>query len=172
MRPAVVGDAEELSRAYRRNREHLRPWEPRRGEAFYTPEGQRARLREQVELAGAGRLVPWVLARDGVIVGVMTLSNVALGPFRSANLGYWVDAGHVGRGLATAGVRLVCRTADEVLGLHRIEAGTLIENAASQRVLDKCGFERIGVARDYLHIDGRWRDHVLFQRILNRRAPG
>jgi len=49
------------------------------------------------------------------------------------------------------------------LGLHRLEAGTLIDNLASQRVLEKNGFEAIGLARGYLHIGGEWRDHMLFQ---------
>jgi ribosomal-protein-alanine N-acetyltransferase len=36
-------------------------------------------------------------------------------------------------------------------------------------VLTRAGFERIGVAPSYLHIAGRWQDHVLFQRILHDR---
>ena len=50
------------------------------------------------------------------------------------------------------------------LGLHRLEAGTRIDNVASQRVLEKNLFTRIGVAPRWLHIGGEWRDHVLFQR--------
>ena len=49
--------------------------------------------------------------------------------------------------------------------LHRLEAGTLVDNFASQRVLEKNGFERIGLARNYLLIAGEWRDHVLFERV-------
>jgi [ribosomal protein S5]-alanine N-acetyltransferase len=32
-------------------------------------------------------------------------------------------------------------------------------------VLEKNGFEQIGLARKYLHINGAWRDHLLFQRV-------
>jgi ribosomal-protein-alanine N-acetyltransferase len=53
------------------------------------------------------------------------------------------------------------------LGLHRLEAGTLVDNAASRRVLEKNGFEHIGLARRYLHIGGDWRDHLLFQRVAD-----
>ncbi|MER7520417.1 GNAT family protein [Streptomyces sp. NPDC126499] len=106
-----------------------------------------------------------------VIVGSVTLSGIALGPFRSASLGYWVAEDHAGRGLATALVEEACRAAREELGLHRIEACTLLHNHASQRVLDKCGFERIGTAPRYLHIDGDWRDHHLFQRVLHDDPP-
>ena len=50
-------------------------------------------------------------------------------------------------------------------GLHRLEAGTLVDNVASQRVLRRNGFEQFGLAPRYLHINGEWRDHVLFQRL-------
>jgi [ribosomal protein S5]-alanine N-acetyltransferase len=172
MRPLEEEDFSGLSRAYLRNRGHLRPWDPRRSEEFFTEQGQADRVCAQLKERDAGRLVPWVLALGHEVVGAVTLSNVAPGPFRSANLGYWIDAEQVGRGLATEAVRAACRAADGQLGLHRIEAGTVIANLASQRVLAKCGFELIGTAPKYLHIDGEWRDHVLFQKILNGRSPG
>lgn len=53
-----------------------------------------------------------------------------------------------------------------------MEAGTLVDNLASQRVLTKAGFERFGLAPRYLHIDGAWRDHRLFQRLLHDQPPG
>ncbi|MEU2632688.1 GNAT family protein, partial [Kitasatospora sp. NPDC007106] len=59
--------------------------------------------------------------------------------------------------------------ADTELGLHRLEAGAAAANLASQRVLEKCGFERIGTARGLLFLDGAWRDHVLFQKLLHDR---
>ena len=52
------------------------------------------------------------------------------------------------------------------LGLHRIQAATLLHNAASQRILNKSGFTQIGLAPLYLKIAGQWQDHLLFQRIL------
>ncbi|TBO55866.1 N-acetyltransferase [Streptomyces kasugaensis] len=186
LRPVTPEDAVGLSRAYQLNRAHLRPWEPHRGDAFYTPEGQSERLRNQLAEQRAGRLMPWVLVRNedhgdgdaqhgggdgGDVVGTVTLTGITLGPFRSANIGYWIDADQVGRGLACAAVTEVCAVADAALGLHRIEAGTLLDNTASQRVLAKCGFEAFGTAPNYLHIDGAWRDHRLFQKILNDRHP-
>ncbi|MFF5971669.1 GNAT family N-acetyltransferase [Streptomyces sp. NPDC012769] len=179
IRSATSDDAAALAAALLRNRAYMRPWEPHRSEAYYTPEGQAARLGD-----GARRWFAVVEGPEGpegseesegpgseVIVGAATLSGIALGPFRSGSLGYWVDGDHAGRGLATALVEEVCRAAREELGLHRIEAGTLLHNHASQRVLAKCGFERIGTAPRYLHIDGDWRDHHLFQRILHDDPP-
>lgn len=169
MRTAVEDDAKALADAYTRNREHLRPSSPRRDESFFTADGQAARLRDQLEQWESGRMVPWVLTGGERILGTVTLSHIVLGPWRNGHLGYWIDAGHLGRGLASLAVRSVCRVADERLGLHRIEASTLVENVPSQGVLLRCGFTRIGMAPDYLHIAGAWRDHLLFQRVLHNR---
>ena len=86
------------------------------------------------------------------------------GPLQVANLGYWVDAARHGRGLATQAVAAVVEFAFSDAGLHRLEAGTLPDNVASQRVLEKNGFERYGLAHGLLLIGGVWRDHVLFER--------
>jgi ribosomal-protein-alanine N-acetyltransferase len=86
------------------------------------------------------------------------------GPFRSATLSYWVVQRLNRRGLATRAVGEAVELAFGELDLHRLEAGTLIRNVASQRVLEKNRFERIGLARRYLQIAGEWQDHVLYQR--------
>ncbi|WP_405734670.1 GNAT family N-acetyltransferase [Streptomyces sp. NBC_00028] len=171
MRLAAPGDAAALCAAYVDNREHLQPWEPRRPEDFFTVGDQRIRLEARLREFAEGRLVPWHLEADGRIVGAITLTGIVLGPFRSAYLGYWIAADQQGRGLATAAVERVCAVARETVGLHRIEATTLVDNAGSQRVLAKCGFERIGLAPRYLAIDGEWRDHRMFQRILHDDDP-
>lgn len=74
-----------------------------------------------------------------------------------------------GRGLATGAVAALVRQAFERLDLHRVEAGTLLHNVRSQRVLENNGFTRFGVAPAYLNIAGRWQDHALYQRV--RPAP-
>lgn len=171
-RPAALTDAPSFASALARNRAYMRRWEPVRPEPFYTVEGQAARLTALLADRDAGRAVPWVLAdADGRVIGAFTLSGVERGPFRNARLGYWVDEGHAGRGLATAAVGAVCEAARGVLGLHRVEAATVTENAASQRVLSKAGFEQVGTAPGYLHINGGWRDHHLFQRLLHDDPP-
>jgi ribosomal-protein-alanine N-acetyltransferase len=46
-----------------------------------------------------------------------------------------------------------------------VEASTLRQNVRSQRVLERNGFVRFGLAPQYLKIAGRWQDHVLWQRV-------
>ena len=109
--------------------------------------------------------VPHLIVEDDRIVGRIVLSNIVRGPLMSASLGYWVARHANGRGVATAAADRLCRIAFDELGLHRVEAGTLVDNLASQRVLERIGFQRFGLAPRYLRINGEWRDHVLFQRL-------
>ncbi len=104
-----------------------------------------------------------VILEDGEIAGRVNLNNVVRGPFQSGSLGYWVDGNRTGRGIATAAVRAFIPIIFGREGLHRIEAGTLPHNHASQRVLARNGFQRFGVAPRYLNIAGEWQDHILHQ---------
>ncbi|MEV6582497.1 GNAT family protein [Streptomyces sp. NPDC051582] len=173
MRGIEVGDAAGLADVLARNRAFMAHVEPWRSEVFYTEAGQAARIEALLAEGAAGRQASYVLveAGSGAPVGTINLGSIALGPLRSGGVGYWVDRAWHGRGLATAAVEEVCRIARDEIGLHRVEAGTLVDNLASQRVLAKAGFERYGLAPRYLHINGAWRDHVLFQRILHDDAP-
>ncbi|UYM06514.1 GNAT family N-acetyltransferase [Solicola gregarius] len=171
IRPPRLSDAAALAAAYRHNRDHLAPYEPRRTDIFYTAAGQRESLGISLEAAQHGRAAGWLILAGESVVGRINLNTIVRGAAHSAHVGYWVDREHTGRGLATAAVEYACDAAVD-LGLHRIEAGTLTDNLASQAVLRKCGFEQIGHARSYLFIDGAWGDHDIFQRILNDKPPG
>lgn len=117
------------------------------------------------EHAQGGSVPHVIIADDDRVVGRITLDGIERGPFQSCSIGYWVDEAQSGRGVATAAVGQMTALAFGELGLHRIQAATLPHNVASQRVLERNGFERIGLAAAYLRIAGRWQDHVLFQLI-------
>ncbi|MFE6908320.1 GNAT family N-acetyltransferase [Streptomyces erythrochromogenes] len=173
MRGVALDDAAGLAEAFARNRANMAATEPLRSDAFYTEAGQRERIGQQLESRDAGLLQPYVFVdlASGAPLGTINLGNIQRGPLLSGGLGYWVDEACRGKGLATAGAEEVCRIAREELGLHRVEAGTLVDNLASQRVLAKAGFEQYGLAPRFLHINGAWRDHCLFQRILHDDPP-
>lgn len=163
VRLIAVEDAAPLAELVRINREFLAPWEPIRPEEYFTADGQRRGIGEALEHHGRGTLLPHVIVGHDQIVGRVTLSNIVRGAFQSCNLGYWVASAHNGRGFATAAVRDIMAVAFRELGLHRIEAGTLPHNVASQRVLERNGFARFGLAPAYLNIAGRWQDHAMYQ---------
>lgn len=166
IRGLTADDASALAAAYRRNREHLEPLDPRRPESFYTDDGQAAAVASQLTSVRSGLLAAWVLTHGDRVVGRVNLNNIVMGVLRSASVGYWVDADHLRRGLAAGAVELACAQARE-RGLHRVEAGTLVHNEASQRVLGRCGFELYGMAPKFLFINHAWQDHNLYQRILH-----
>jgi ribosomal-protein-alanine N-acetyltransferase len=166
MEKLSIEHAAELAAAYDRNRDHLERWDPRREPSFFTEEGQVAALAGQLASIDRGLGAGWVIVRDGRLVGRVNLNNIVRGVLRSASVGYWVDVEHLGRGLATAAVELAC-VEGRGLGLPRVEAGTLVHNTASQRVLERAGFAYYGTAERFLFIDGRWQDHRLYQRILH-----
>lgn len=168
IRPLTLEDAEPLVDLLRTNREFLAPWQPIRDPAFLTVPGQRAAIEQLLGDQKRGVTAAHVILDEARIIGGVTLTNVVRGPFQSCNLGYWVSSADNGRGHASAAVAEITELAFSKLGLHRIEAGTLLNNIASQRVLERNGFERFGLARRYLQIAGHWQDHVLFQKI----APG
>jgi ribosomal-protein-alanine N-acetyltransferase len=162
-RRIAVQDAVELVELVGRNREFLAPWEPAREPEFFTLDGQRGAIERILQELEQGVTVPHVIVAHDRIVGRVTLSNIVRGPFQSCNIGYWVSGDANGQGHATAAVAQMARVAFRELALHRIEAGTLLHNTGSQRVLEHNGFERIGAARAYLRIAGRWQDHLLYQ---------
>ena len=167
IRVVAEGDPEALARLLIRNRDFLAPWDPVRSDAYFTVEGQRTLLDQALRRYQQGLDWPGMIMVDDVPVGRVNLNNVVLGAFCSADLGYWVDQARNGRGVATAAVAAVLRVAFDDLGLHRVQAGTLLHNHGSQRVLERNGFTPIGMAPGYIQIAGRWQDHLLFQRLAD-----
>jgi len=163
-------DAPALAELVRVNREFLAPWEPARGEEYFTEAGQRVSIGSSLAEHERGRGLPCVITdRDGAVVGRINLNTIVRGASQSASLGYWLAQAAGGRGIATAAVREIVRVAFGELGLHRIQADTLVHNGASQRVLERNGFVRIGLAPRYLKIAGRWQDCILHQLLSDAR---
>ena len=61
---------------------------------------------------------------------------------------------------------LIMKYAKEELDLHRLEASVLIDNLRSKSVLISAGFKEIGVNESYLFINGAWKDHITFYKII------
>ena len=168
-RPITPDDAEALAALFTENREFLTPWFPAWEEWTFTVEGQRRAVAEYLARQQAGTQEPRVILDEtGRVVGRINLTDVVRGAFMSCHLGYWVAESSNGRGLASRAVDEIVTYAFDDLGLHRVQAGTLLHNLPSQRVLERNGFSRFGLAPQYLRIAGRWQDHVLFQRIAEQ----
>ena len=93
------------------------------------------------------------------LVGVVNISEVVWGVFRSGYLGYYCFEPFVGRGLMKEGMGCVLKVTFDSLNLHRLEANIQPENTSSIGLIQACGFRHEGFSKNYLHIQGQWRDH-------------
>ena len=101
------------------------------------------------------------------VIGVLTLSQIVLGAFRSAYLGYYGMARTARRGWMTEALQLTVRFAFEEVGLRRIEANIQPGNTASIALVQRAGFVREGFSPSYLQIGGEWRDHERWARVAS-----
>ncbi|OXM17550.1 30S ribosomal protein S5 alanine N-acetyltransferase [Paenibacillus herberti] len=146
-----------------RNKEFLAPWEPKREEAFFSEESQRALLEADQQVIESGGLVKlWISLQEDpdTVIGSVVLGNIVRGVFLSCNLGYRLDKGLLGKGYMPEAVQMIVKHGFDSLGLHRIEANIIPRNAASLSVVRKLGFQEEGLAKRYLKINGKWEDHI------------
>ncbi len=97
------------------------------------------------------------------IVGTVSFRNFSrVGHLKSCQIGYKVDGGFRRRGFATEALYVTCREMLVTERLHRIEAWVLPFNIPSCGLLEKLGFEREGLMREKVMINGVWEDHYLY----------
>ena len=137
----------------------------------HTPAAYRAMRRSVTRRARSGSSLPFAVRVEGRLAGQVTVDNVVRGAQRPGSLGYWIDRGAAGRGMASLAVALVCDHAFGAAGLHRLQADIRPENLPSQRLVERLGFRREGLLRRYLDIDGDWRDHLSYA-LLAEDTPG
>jgi ribosomal-protein-alanine N-acetyltransferase len=165
LRAPVAADFDAWANLRHESRDFLRPWEPTWAPDELSKEAFRRRLRRYAQAArdGTGHIFFIFDKKSVALMGGCQISNIRQGVAQSAaTLGYWMGQRYAGKGMMTDAVTSLTRYCIAKLGLHRIEAACLADNAASRRVLTKAGFVEEGVARRYLKINGQWRDHVLF----------
>jgi len=158
-------DAEEACDYYIRNKEHLRPFEPARDESFYIIEAQKKILMENYRQFLVGTSINFGIYKNNKFIGKIQLSNIVLGVFKSAFVGYSIDVNEQGKGYMKDALKTLLEYSFEELELHRIEASAMVENIKSQAVLKACGFKELGINEQYLYINGEWRDHITLYKI-------
>jgi len=167
-RPLRMRDKKVWDRVREINREWLNPWEatrPRIDSDLPNPSyfAMVRQYRKEGRRLRAISLAIW-LKEEGreKFIGQITLGGIVFGAMRGAHIGYWIDQRYANRGYTTRAVNAVTKFGFDQLELHRIEIGLRPENGASRRVAEKAGYELEGSRLRYLHIDGTWRDHIVF----------
>lgn len=149
------------------SRAFLQPWEPTWRADELTESAFRLRVQRNTQEFSSGVAVPFLLFRreDMTLMGGLTVGYIRRGAAQSCMIGYWMGEKYAGNGHMFAALKLAVPYIHTGLQLHRIEAACIPENWKSVRLLEKAGFEREGLLRKYLKINGEWRDHLMFSRL-------
>jgi len=154
-------DAKTIERLVLGNREWLRPWEATNphGPISFDFRSQIRALLRQLESSDG---MPFVILYQGEIVGQLNVANILHGSVSSCVIGYWIAPEVAGLGITPTAVALAMDYMFNAVGLHRVEIDIRPENGASIRVVQKLGLRYEGLKKNYIHINGDWRDHYVF----------
>lgn len=171
LRPPTHSDFSPWTSLRRESEHFLTPWEPSWAADHLSRRAFTNRVYWASRSIAAGTAVPLFLFRreDDRLLGAITLDNIRRGPAQAGTLGYWIGEPYARNGYMSEAIRAVVHHAFEKMGLSRIEAACLPENAPSRGLLERSGFKYEGVAQSYLQIDGRWRTHVLYAALRSDR---
>ena len=162
LRAPRMSDFSEWAKVRSGSRAFLQPWEP----VWPVDDLTRAAFRRRLSLytrdrdLGLGHAFFIFRKSDDALVGGINLRNITRGVAQSAAIGYWAGQPYARSGYTLAALKTLTRFAFVTLGLHRLEAACCTDNEPSCRLLLKAGFKYEGVARSYLKINGKWRDHL------------
>jgi ribosomal-protein-alanine N-acetyltransferase len=186
LRPPMMADYTVWAELRARSRTFLEPWEPLWGENALARTTYRGRINRVVREWNADQGYAFHIFATGAdtftrdtLLGGVNLNNVRRMSAQSCSLGYWMGAPFAGRGLMRAALDLLLPFAFTPtqaerpgLGLHRIDAACIPDNAPSRRLLQRCGFREVGLAPGYLKINGKWRDHICHQLLAEECGRG
>ncbi len=153
-----------------RNKEFFQKYSPIHNDSFYTFESQRKSINDMAEQREKDRLYCFgIFTKDSnELIGDVSLFQICRGALESCLIGYSLDKEHNGKGYATEAVSLAVKFAFDELKLHRIEAGVMLTNIGSMRVLEKTGFHKEGIAQKNVKINGQWEDHQILAIISDK----
>lgn len=163
LRTLEASDAEQMLDLQLRNMDFFAKYSSTRNEDFYT-------LKYQLEAINSNKVrqekdekysFGIFLSSTDELIGSISLSEILRGSLQSCFIGYTLDKPHNGKGYMTEAVRLLVDFGFKELKLHRIEAGVMPHNLGSIKVLEKAGFQKEGIARKNVEINGRWEDHQI-----------
>ena len=167
LRLPEMGDHADWAMLRRNGETFLRDWEPDWSVDHFSRKAFRNRVYWAYRSSEEKRALALFLSRrdDGRLMGAITLDNIRRGPSQSASVGYWIGPEFSRQGFMSEALAAVVDHAFGALDLSRVEAACLAENAASRALLERSGFIREGVAKSYLQICGRWRDHLIYSNL-------
>ena len=157
-------DAEALLDLNLRNGELFQKYSPTFDDDFYTLDSKRKYISNSIKQREEDKNYSFgiYLKDNGKLVGDVSLYHIVRGALQRCLIGYSLDKQYNGRGYTTEAVSLAVKFAFNELKLHRVDAGVMLSNIGSMRVLEKVGFQREGIEQKGVKINGKWEDHQIF----------
>ena len=146
-----------------KNQEHFQDSSPRFNQKFYTAEVWAKKLNEMQQNYFEKKALPIILMRKDhdEVIGNLTFDGIVRGPFQACYLGYRLDKAHVGNGYMIEALQKSIEFLFSEWKLHRIMSNYMPTNERSGLILAKLGFTIEGYAKNYLYLNGAWKDHIL-----------
>lgn len=161
-------DYEEIYQFENRNKAFFEQMLPPRSEAYYQYDTFKAIMEKLQIEQNEGQYHMYIIRNEkDAFVGRINLQISVSEKIKSADLGYRMDYEEQGNGYASEAIALVLRVAFEDLMIYKVTAGTAKNNAASQKVLEKNGFQRMGEEEKVLKINNTWVDGVIYSIALD-----
>lgn len=150
-----------------RNKEHLARWEPLRDTHYYNEAETKARIMNSYHNFCLDNAIHFIVinTKNEEMVASCNFNNIVQGVFKACYLGYSIDAKYQGQGIMYDVLNECMTYVFNKYDLHRIMANYMPENKRSERLLQRCEFEKEGFAKSYLKINGQWQDHILTAKI-------
>lgn len=165
LREAKLSDIDNIINYYKRNQTRLDPYGPARPAHFYHYDSWKLNIfryrHESVQTLGLHLFL--FEKNNKEVIGKVSLSQILKHIRMSASLGYHIDTNFEGQGITSEAVKIITAYAFKNFRLQSIEAGFLPNNLKSERVLLKCGFKKCGLFPEYLLLNGKWEDHLVYQ---------
>jgi ribosomal-protein-alanine N-acetyltransferase len=164
LRMAYPRDVAGVVDYYHQNRTYLAPWEPEREAAFFTEELWTREVAANLRAFEEDQAL-WLYlfphTAPSAVIGAVNFTGFMRGPCQYCYLGYSVAEESQGHGYMTEALVAANAYVFHTLNMHRIMADYIPRNERSGKLLRRLGFIVEGYARDYLHMGGRWEDHIL-----------
>ncbi|HVQ94092.1 MAG TPA: GNAT family protein [Mycobacteriales bacterium] len=139
----------------------------------FTDARSRRRRWELDGYLGAETSVLAAVLPDGTVAGLVSwrVHNRGGSPGVCYEIGMALLPEHRGRGLGTAGQRLLVDYLFSYTTVYRLEAMTNVHNLAEQKVLERLGFQREGVLRAIVFSRGAWQDNAIYSLLRPEAGP-
>ncbi len=157
-------DAESLLDLHLRNGEFFQKYAPTFDADYYTRDSKRKYISDSLKQREEDKKYSFgIFLKDtGNLIGEVSLYHIFRSSLQKCLIGYSLDEQYNDRGYTTEAVSLAVEFAFNELKLHRVEAGVMLSNTGSMRILEKVGFHKEGIERKGVKINGQWEDHQVF----------